>query len=111
MAVLLQLQRVRPPVLNRVAQPVQRPYTGVAAPREHELARAAHTDELIVDQIRRHAYETQVALLLPHDLITGAEGYEMGEALHGDSGAVVNILRDSIMQRKKCSHLPISIRG
>src|SRR6185437_14301461 len=55
MAVLLQLERLRPAALDRVTKPVETPYARVAAPREDETARAAHPDQLVVDDVRRHA--------------------------------------------------------
>ena len=48
-AVLLQLQWLRPPVLNRVAQSVQHPYARIAAPGEDKLARTSHANELVIE--------------------------------------------------------------
>src|SRR5438445_5101823 len=74
MAMLFQLQRLRPAVLDGVAQPVQGAHPGIAAPRENELARAAHADELIVDQVGRHADQREVATALADDLVAGSKG-------------------------------------
>ena len=44
-----------PSILHRVAQPVQRADARIAAPGKLELRDAARADQLIVNQIRRHA--------------------------------------------------------
>ena len=86
--VLLELERRRPAVLDRVAEPVQRADAGVAAPREDELARAAHPDQLVVDDVRRHPDERQVAPLLPDQLVARGVRDQMREALERDGVAV-----------------------
>ena len=103
-AVLLELERARPAVLHRVAQAVQRADAGVAAPREDELARAAHADHLIVDQIGRHAHQREVALALPDDLVPRGEGDEVREALERDGAAVVDVGGDRVVQRQELGH-------
>ena len=52
-AVLLDLE-LRPAVLDRVAEAVQRADAGVAALGEDQLARAAGADHLVVDHVRGH---------------------------------------------------------
>ena len=49
---LLERQRLRPAVLDRVAQPVERADAGIAAPGEDQLVRRAHADQLVVDEVR-----------------------------------------------------------
>ena len=92
--VLLDLERRRPAVLDRVAQPVQRADARVAAPREDELARAAHPDQLVVDHVRRHPDERQVAPALPDQLVAGGVRDQVGEALERDDVAVVHQVGD-----------------
>src|SRR5918995_1747110 len=46
-AVLLELERRRPPPLDGVTEPVQGTDTGIAAPREDELAGTTRSDELV----------------------------------------------------------------
>jgi hypothetical protein len=41
---LLEVERLRPVVLDCVAQPVERPDAGVSTPGKDELARTAHPD-------------------------------------------------------------------
>ena len=51
----------RPAVLHRVAQAMQRSHAGIAAPGKLQLRGAAGADQLIVNQVRRHADQRQVA--------------------------------------------------
>ena len=99
MAVLLDLERPGPAVLDRVAEPVERPDARVAAPREDHLLRAAGPDELVVDDVRRHPHEGEVAAALPDDLVPGGVRDEVGEALERDGVAVVDVALDGFPQR------------
>ena len=56
-----QFELVRPAVLDCVAQAMQRADAGIAAPGKHQLGDAAHADELVVDEIRRHPDQREVA--------------------------------------------------
>ena len=98
MAVLLDLERVRPLVLDRVAEPVQRADARVAAPRERQLGGAAGTDQLVVDDVGRHPHEVQVAAALADDLVPGGVRDQVGEALHRQRVAVVHVLGDGLAQ-------------
>ena len=95
---LLERQRMRPAVLDRVAHPVQRADAGIAAPGEDQLVDGAHADQLVVDQVRRHAADGQVLAALADDLMAGGEGDEVGEALHRDGIAVAEIGLDRVVQ-------------
>jgi hypothetical protein len=94
--VLLELERLRPSVLDGVAKAVQRADAGIAAPREHELARAAHPDQLVVDHVRRHPHERQVPPALPDQLVPRRVRDQVREALERDDVAVVHELRDRL---------------
>ena len=50
--------------------------------------RAAHADELIVNEVGRHPDEGETAPPLADDLVPGREWNEMGEPLHGNRIAV-----------------------
>jgi hypothetical protein len=89
-AVFLYLQRDRPGMLDRVAEPVQRADTGIAAPGEDQLARAARADELVIDQVRRHPDQRQVTAPLPDHLLPGGERDQVREPLHRDRVAIVD---------------------
>ena len=90
MAVFLDLQRVRPALLHRVAQAVQRTDTGVAAPGEHQLLRAACTDQQVVDQVGSHADQRQVFPALADQLVAGGRRDQVSEAFEGDAVAIVD---------------------
>ena len=79
MAVFFDLERPRPAAFDRIAQTVQRPDARVSAPREHQLARAAAADHLVVEQVRRHPNERQIADPLADDLVTGRERDQVRE--------------------------------
>ena len=68
---------------------MQRADARVAAPRKHELRGAAGTDKLIVNEIRRHPDEREIATALADHLVTGRKRDQMRKALHGDDIAVV----------------------
>ena len=89
-AVLFQLQRPGPGVLHRITEPVQRADAGIAAPGEDQPAHAAGADELVVDHVRGHPDQREVAALLPDHFVPGGERNEVGEAFHGHGVAVMN---------------------
>ncbi len=101
---LLELERRGPVVLDGVAKPVQRADAGVPAPREHELARAAHSDQLVVDDVGRHADECQVAPLLPDQLVAGRMRDQVREPLERDDVAVVHEVPNRVGERNDLRH-------
>ncbi len=97
-AVFENLDLVRPAFFDGIAQAVQRPDPRIAAPGEDHLPSATGTDQLVIDQIRRHADQRQIALALTDDLVSGSEGNQMGEAFHGHGSAVFDVACHRIMQ-------------
>ena len=91
MTVLLELEPVRPSVLDGVTKAVQAPDAGVAAPGEHEPPCAAHPDHLVVDDVGCHAHEREVAASAANDLVPRRERDQMGEPLECDGVAVATI--------------------
>jgi glutaconate CoA-transferase subunit B len=87
-AVLLELELDGPPALDRVAEPVQAADARIAAPREDEPPGAAHPDQLVVDDVGRHAHEGQVAPAAPHELVARRERDQVRESFEGDRVAV-----------------------
>jgi len=83
---------------------VQRADAGIAAPREDEFARAPHADELVVDQVGRHADQRKVAPALPDDLMAGGEGDQVGEPFHGHGVAVADVFRNRVGKCKEAWH-------
>ena len=77
-------------MLHGVTEPVQRPDAGIAAPGKHQLARAARSDELVVDEIGGHPDQGEVAPPLPDHLVPGGERDQVGESLHRHNVAVLH---------------------
>ena len=67
-------ERLRPGVFDGVAHAVQRADPRIAAPREHHLVDAAHADELVVDEVRRHADDGEMPPALADHLMAGRMG-------------------------------------
>ena len=80
--VFLDRERLRPAVLDRIAQPMQRADPRIAAPGEDKFLGAAHAYELVVEEVRRHLDQRKAAPLLADHLVAGRIGDEMGEPLH-----------------------------
>ena len=95
-AVLFDFERVRPIVLDRIPQAVQWADAGISAPGEHQLARASAADHLVVEQVRGHADQGQIAALLADNLVTGGERNQVGEAFERHRVAVVDEFGDGI---------------
>ena len=106
-AVLLDLERARPAVLDRVPEPVQRAHPGIAAPGEDQLAHAARADQLVVNQVRRHPDHGEVPASLPYHLVPGRERDQVGEPLHRDDVAVVYRPPYSLRERDDLRHIPL----
>ena len=95
---------VRPALLDRTPERVERPGARVARPGEDQLPGAAGGDHLVVDEIRRQPAERQVALPLADDLVPGGEPDEVGEALDDDGRAVVDMALDRLAHRDELRH-------
>jgi hypothetical protein len=88
---------------------VQRADAGVAAPREHQLPRAAGADQLVVHDVGRHPDERQVPAALADDLVPGARGDEVGESFHCDGVTVTHQLGNAFGQVNQLCHAEISL--
>ncbi len=108
--VLLELERSRPVVLDRVAEAVQRADAGIPAPREDELPGAAGADQLVVDHVGRHPDERQLPPALPHELVPGRVRDQMREPLERDGLPVRDERRDRIGQAQDLCHVRLSLR-
>jgi hypothetical protein len=89
MAPLFDLERTGPAILHRVAKAVQRTDSRVSAPRESQLPCTSGSDQLVVDEIRRHADEGQVPPALADDFVASRKGNEVGKPLQGNAVAVL----------------------
>jgi len=91
---------------------MQGAHARVAAPGENQLACAAGTDQLVVDQVRRHTHQRQVFLALTNDFMACGGRDQVGEAFESDGIAVVHETLDRITQGENFSHgvgLPVLI--
>ena len=109
MRMFLDFELVRPAVFDRVAQAMQRADAGIAAPGENELFRAAHADELIVEQIRRHPDQGEMLSALADHLMAGGVRNEMGEAFHRHHVAVADDGLDGLGERQNTRHCGTSL--
>ena len=89
--VLLDLELLRPAVFDGIAETVQRADTRIAAPREDKLVDATHADQLIIDQVRRHADQREMLAPLADDLMTGRVRNEVSKAFQCHNVAVADI--------------------
>src|SRR5438445_637291 len=80
----------RPAVLDRVAEAMQRADARVAAVGEDELAGGTDADHLVVQQIRRHPDQLQLATPLAQQLMPGGERNQVGESLERDAVTIVD---------------------
>jgi hypothetical protein len=103
-AVLFDLQRPWPAVLDRVPEPVQRADAGIAAPGKDQLAGAARADHLVVDDVGGQPDQGEVAPALADDLVAGGDRDEVGESLERDRVAVVDEFGDGFPQGYDLRH-------
>ena len=83
---------------------MQGTHARVAAPGENQLASAAGTDQLVIDQVRRHTHQRQVFLALTNDFMTRRRGDQVGEAFERNGIAVVHETLYRVGQGEHFSH-------
>lgn len=103
-AVFAQLQRRRPAVFHRIAQPVQRAHARIAAPGKAQRRRAAGTDQLVVNQVRGHPHQPQVAFALADHLVAGGVRDQVGKAFHCHAIAICDQLCHGLGQGNDVGH-------
>lgn len=103
--VLVDLQRGGPAVLDGVPEAVQRTDARVAAPGEDQLPGRTRADQLVVDDVGGHPGEREVLDPLTDDLVRGGERDEVGEPLQRHGVAVMNQLRDGLVQGTDVGHV------
>ena len=70
---------------------MQRAHARIAAPGKRELRDAARADHLVVDQIRSHADQREIAPLLTNDFVAGRKRNQVRETFQRQYVAVVDI--------------------
>jgi hypothetical protein len=83
---------------------MQRTDAGIAAPGKGHALGATHADQLIVDQIGRHADQGQAFPFLADHFVSGGKRNQMREAFHRNGVAVFHIGFDRICEREKFRH-------
>ena len=73
---------------------MQRADSGIAAPGENQLADCAHTDQLVIENVGRHADQRQIAAALPDHLVPRCEWDEVREPFHCNGVPIARELRD-----------------
>ena len=101
---LLDLERPRPAVLDRVTEAMERSHTGIATPGEDQAFRAATPDHLVVDEIGRHPNQRQVGQPLADDLVAGGERDEVREPFERNGIARRNEPRHGVLEGEEFSH-------
>jgi hypothetical protein len=91
-------------MLHRIAKAVEGADARIAAPGENELSGAAGADDLVIDQIGRHAHQGKIAPALADDLMAGREGNQVREALQCEEVTVLYESRDCFRKRRPLSH-------
>jgi hypothetical protein len=110
-AVLLDLDRPRPSVLDRVAKAMKATDAGVPAVGEHQPARDAHADHLVIHKIGRHPDQLELTPALADDLVAGLERDQVREALERDRVAVADDRLDGVGEGHHLGHdRPPSLR-
>src|SRR5712692_2493874 len=80
---------------------MQRANPGIATPGKRQCAGTTSTNQLIVDQVRRHPDQMQIAFFLAQDLVPGSERNQMGKAFQRDALAVMDMLSDDFLKAVK----------
>ena len=100
MAVLLDLEqrlaRGERGGLRSATNRVEGPHARIAEPAEDQPLRTSGRHHLVVDQIRCHPSEGQVATPLSDDLVPCGEGDAVSEAFDGNGVAVVDVRGDRV---------------
>jgi len=108
-AVLLQLEAGFR-ALGDATDGIEAAHARVAEPAEDQLPGHSRRHHLVVNDIRRHPGEDQVAPALANDLVTGGEGDEVREALDRDRVAVPYELGDGVVHRGDLGAQPHALR-
>jgi len=101
---LFDLERLRPALLDGIPEAMQRADARVASPGENQLLRAAGANQLVVEEIRRHPNQRQVADALTDDLVARRERNEMREALECDPMPRPDHLPDGVCEGHHDGH-------
>ena len=80
-------------------------------PTRRQACARAHPDQLVVDQVRRHANERQLASRLADQLVPRSERDQVREALERDRVAVADERSDGLGEGRDLGHQPLPGSG
>src|SRR5262245_53150695 len=101
MAMLDNLNGMRPTTLHGIAQAMQRADPRIATPRKDQPPGDAHSDHLIEQQIGGHANERQVLPPLANDLVASRVRNQVREAFQSHTVTIANMAFNSFTEREK----------
>ena len=86
------------------ASTVQPAHPRIAAVGEHQPARHAHPDHLVVQQIRRHPDQLELASTLSQYLVARGERDQVREPLERHAVAIADEVSDGFPKRRDLGH-------
>jgi len=98
------LNGARVAVFDGVAHAAEQADAGIAGIGEDHLLREAHADHLVVDDVGRHAQQSEVADALADGFVRGSVGDQVGEAFERDDVAGFEVTRDRVAEGQEFSH-------
>src|ERR1700704_6716271 len=96
---------MRPAFFDGIAEAVQRADTGVPAPGELQLDGATRADHLVIDYVRSHSDQGQIAALLADDFMARCVRDQVSETFECDGIAILHEFGDGFAQRKYLSQI------
>ena len=76
---------------------MQRANAGIATPGKRQCAGTTSTNQLIVDQVRRHPDQMQIAFFLAQNFVPGSERNQMGKTFQRHALTIVDISIDDFL--------------
>jgi hypothetical protein len=98
-SMFIEIQGVWPIMFDGVAKTVEGTHSGITAPRKNQLSSATRADQLVAYQIGRQSHQREITTSLPNYFVARGERDQMGEPLERDHVAIMNVRRDSRLQR------------
>ena len=98
MTVLLDLERFRPSIFDRIAKSMQGTDSGISAPGKDQFSDTPGTDQLVINQVWSHPDQGQISFSLSNNFVARREGNQMSETFQGDGIAVMNELMNCLRE-------------
>ena len=98
-------------MLDRVTEAMQRPDARIAAVGEHQPARRAHTDHLVIQDVRRHPDQLELPAALTQHLMPRSKRNQMRETLQRNAVTVMHRLFDCFVKRYELRHPSLTFQS